>query len=165
MLLVSGRILSYSRGNLKLWNMWLLFALAAAIIWGINYAASGRVIERGMSPISLFFLDTLFALLAMGGLMAATGLAGKLTDELRGLGSDVLWLGIAMAASTSAGLLIFMAIGAKNATIASLIEISYPLFVAFFAWLLFRESQLNWSVLIGGAMILSGVFVVWSGNR
>jgi drug/metabolite transporter (DMT)-like permease len=61
--------------------------------------------------------------------------------------------------------LIFFAIGAKNATVASLIEISYPLFVAFFAWLLFRESQLNWSVLIGGAMILGGVFVVWSGNR
>jgi drug/metabolite transporter (DMT)-like permease len=151
--------------NLIFSFMWLVFALAAAIIWGINYAASGRVIERGMSPLSLFFLDLLFGLLVIGGLMAATGRAGKLTDELHGLGGDVLWLGVAMAASTSAGLLIFFAIGEKNATVASLIEISYPLFVAFFAWLLFRESQLNWPVVIGGAMILGGVLVVWSGYR
>jgi drug/metabolite transporter (DMT)-like permease len=144
--------------------MWLLFALGAAVIWGINYAASGRVLARGMSPISLYFLETIFALIAMGALMVATGRAGKLAGELRGLGSDALWLVVAMVCSTAAALLIFMAIGAKNATLASLIEISYPLFVAFFAWLFFRDTQINGSVIIGGALILFGVFIVWRGN-
>ena len=41
-----------------------------------------------------------------------------------------------MVATTSAGLLIFLSIQAKNATLSSLIEISYPLFTAFFAWVL-----------------------------
>jgi drug/metabolite transporter (DMT)-like permease len=144
--------------------MWLLYSLTAAIIWGINYAASGRVLARGVSATSLFFLDSLFALLTMGALLVATGRAGKLATEIRGLGPDVFWLFISMACSTAAALLIFMAIGAKNATVASLIEISYPLFVAFFAWLFFREVQINWSVIVGGAMILGGVLVVWKGN-
>ncbi len=139
--------------------MWLLVSLAAAVIWGINYAASGRVLARGMSPVSLFFLDTLFALLVMGALLGVTGRIGKLAGELRALGPDLFWLVIAMACSAAAALLIFMAIGEKNATVASLIEISYPLFVAFFAWLFFREVQINGSVIVGGAMILGGVFV------
>jgi drug/metabolite transporter (DMT)-like permease len=144
--------------------MWLLFSLTAAIIWGINYAASGRVLARGVSATSRFFLDSHFALLTKGALHAAPGRRGKLATEIRSLGPDLFWLVVSMACSTAAALLIFMAIGAKNATVASLIEISYPLFVAFFAWLFFREVQINWSVVIGGAMILGGVLVVWRGN-
>jgi drug/metabolite transporter (DMT)-like permease len=64
-----------------------------------------------------------------------------------------------------AGLLSFMAIGEKNATLASLIEISYPLFVAFFAWLFFREVQWNLPTIVGGLLTLGGVAVVYFGNR
>ena len=37
--------------------LWLLYALGAAIIWGVNYAVSGRLLERGMSPQTLFLVD------------------------------------------------------------------------------------------------------------
>jgi hypothetical protein len=36
--------------------MWIVYALAASIIWGISYAASGRVIERGITPLVFFLL-------------------------------------------------------------------------------------------------------------
>ena len=36
-------------------SMWIVYALSAAVIWGISYAASGRVIERGMTPLAFFF--------------------------------------------------------------------------------------------------------------
>ncbi|MEO6848510.1 MAG: DMT family transporter [Chthoniobacterales bacterium] len=144
--------------------MWILFALAASVIWGINYAASGRVLSRGVSPSTLFFLDFLFGLGAISIVLAVTGKFGKISEEVRLLGADWKWLLIAMACSTAAGLLIFMAIEGKNATVASLIEISYPLFVALFAWLLFREIQFNWQTAIGGILILTGVCVVWRGN-
>jgi drug/metabolite transporter (DMT)-like permease len=58
-----------------------------------------------------------------------------------------------------------MAIGEKNATLASLIEISYPFFVAVFAWLFFRETQFTWPTVFGGVLILSGVAVVFFSNR
>jgi drug/metabolite transporter (DMT)-like permease len=58
-----------------------------------------------------------------------------------------------------------MAIGEKNATLASLIEISYPVFVAIFAWLFFRETQFNLAAILGGVMIIGGIAVIYIGNR
>lgn len=145
--------------------MWLLYALSAAIIWGVSYAASGRAIERGVSPLVFF---TLYAI--VGAIMGVSALTatGKLTtfpDEIRAVGKDWIWLVIAVITSGIGALLIYMAIGEKNATLASLIEISYPLFVAFFAWLFFRETQFNAATIAGAVLIISGVGVVYFGNR
>ena len=145
--------------------MWIVYALAAAIIWGISYAASGRVIERGITPLVFFFLYTLFGAAAAAGALTLTGKTGTLLSEVRALGTDWVWLVVAVVSSAAGGLLIYMAIGEKNATLASLIEISYPFFVAVFAWLFFRETQFNWPTILGGILILGGVAVVFFGER
>jgi drug/metabolite transporter (DMT)-like permease len=145
--------------------MWFVYALSAAVIWGISYAASGRAIERGVSPLVFF---TLYATVgALMGLLAlsVTGKLATFPNEIRAVGKDWTWLAVAVVTSGVGALLIYMAIGEKNATVASLIEISYPVFVAFFAWLFFRETQFNFVTLIGGAMIMGGVAVVFLGNR
>lgn len=145
--------------------MWFAYALAAAVIWGISYATSGRAIARGVSPVVFFFLYTLVgAVCAFLGL-ALTGKLGSLVTGIRGLGGDWVWLAIVVVTSGLGSLLIYMAIGEKNATVASLIEISYPVFVALFAWLLFKEVQVNLSTVLGGLLILGGVGVVYLGNR
>jgi drug/metabolite transporter (DMT)-like permease len=145
--------------------MWIVYALGAAIIWGVSYAASGRVIERGITPLVFFFLYTVFGAAAAGGALTLTGKTWILFSEFRALGADWVWLGVAVVSSAAGGLLIYMAIGEKNATLASLIEISYPFFVAVFAWLFFRETQFNWSTIVGGLLILGGVGVVFLGER
>ncbi|MGA7216268.1 MAG: EamA family transporter [Terrimicrobiaceae bacterium] len=145
--------------------MWIVYALAAAIIWGISYAASGRVIERGMTPLVFFFLYTLFGALSAATALALSGKAGALFSELRALGADWVWLVVAVVSSAAGALLIYIAIGEKNATLASLIEISYPFFVAIFAWLFFRDAQFSWPTLLGGLLILGGVGVVFLGER
>jgi len=145
--------------------MWFIYAFSAAIIWGVSYAASGRAIERGVSPIVFFTMYTVSG--AIGGLiaMAASGQIASLPATVRNLGPDWKWLAIAVVASSIGSLLIYMAIGEKNATIASLVEISYPLFVAIFAWVFFREMQFNTATICGAAMILGGVAVVFLANR
>jgi drug/metabolite transporter (DMT)-like permease len=145
--------------------MWIVYALAAAIIWGISYAASGRVIERGMTPLVFFFLYTLFGALSAATALVLTGKAETLFSELRALGADWVWLVVAVVSSAAGALLIYIAIGEKNATLASLIEISYPFFVAIFAWLFFRDTQFSWPTLLGGLLILGGVGVVFLGER
>ena len=56
-----------------------------------------------------------------------------------------------------------VAVRGRNATLASLIEISYPVFVALFAWLLFREIHVNASVVVGGLLVFAGVcLIVWN---
>lgn len=145
--------------------MWIVYALAAAIIWGISYASSGRVIERGMTPLVFFFLYTFFGAAAAVTALTLTGKTGAIFSEIRALGQDWVWLAVAVVSSAAGGLLIYIAIGEKNATLASLIEISYPFFVAVFAWVFFRETQFTWSTILGGVLILGGVGVVFLGER
>jgi drug/metabolite transporter (DMT)-like permease len=145
--------------------MWIVYALTAAVIWGVSYAASGRVIERGMTPLAFFFCYALFGVVAAAAALALNGKLTSVPAEVRALGPDMIWFAIAVATSAGGALLIYMAIGEKNATLASLIEISYPFFVAIFAWLFFRETQFNWPTVLGGLMILGGVAVVFLGNR
>jgi drug/metabolite transporter (DMT)-like permease len=145
--------------------MWIVYALGAAIIWGISYAASGRVIERGVTPLVFFFLYTFFGAAAAAAALATMGKTGTLLSECRSLGSDWIWLVVAIVSSAAGGLLIYIAIGEKNATLASLIEISYPFFVAVFAWLFFRDIQFTWQTLVGGILILAGVAVVFLAER
>jgi drug/metabolite transporter (DMT)-like permease len=145
--------------------MWFVYALSAAVIWGVSYAASGRVIERGVSPIVFFTLYAAVGLLMGLSAMAVTGKLTTFPLEIRAIGKDWTWLAIAVITSGIGALLIYMAIGEKNATVASLIEISYPVFVAFFAWLFFRETQFNLMTVLGGALIIGGVAVVFLGNK
>jgi drug/metabolite transporter (DMT)-like permease len=145
--------------------LWLFYALGAAVIWGINYAASGRLLERGMSPPTLFFIDLVFGTAAVGALITFTGKWSATMLELRSARPDFLWLIVAVAAATVAGLFIFLSIQAKNATVASLIEVTYPLFTAFFAWTLFRQTTLNTATIIGALLIFAGVLIVARGNR
>jgi len=145
--------------------MWLIYALGAAILWGVNYSVSGRLLERGISPFTLFLLDLLFGLLTIGGIVIATGKTRAIPAEIRSLGPNWPMLLLVMTCATAAGLLSFVAIGAKNATLASFIEISYPFFVALFAWLFFRETQLNLPTILGGCLILAGVAAVYLGNQ
>jgi drug/metabolite transporter (DMT)-like permease len=145
--------------------MWFIYALSAAIIWGISYAASGRVIERGVPPIVFFTLYATVATIMGLSVLAATGRLAHLTRISQTIGDDWLWLLVAVITSCVGVLLIYMAIGEKNATLVSLIEISYPVFVAFFAWLFFRQIQFNLMTIVGAVMILGGVAVVYLSNR
>ncbi len=144
--------------------MWFLYAIAAALVWGVGYAACGRVLQRGFTSTGLFFLDMLFGLLAMIVYFTVTGTWVQTLAQGRQLGNQSFWLAITVVATTSASLLSFLAIQNKNATLASLIEISYPFFVAFFAWLLFRDVQLSWPTALGGILIIAGIAVIYRFN-
>ena len=145
--------------------MWIVYAVSAAMIWGVSYAASGRVIERGMAPLTFFFYYAVFGALVGALALVVTGRLGGLAGELKGLGPDWVWFAVALVSSAAGTLLIYVAIGEKNATLASLIEISYPLFVAFFAWLFFRQVEFNALTVVGAGLILGGVTVVYFANR
>lgn len=64
-----------------------------------------------------------------------------------------------------ANTLIVLSIGDKNATISGLIEISYPLFIALFSWLFFKENNLSSGAVLGGVFVLTGVSLIYMANR
>lgn len=145
--------------------MWIIYALAAALLWGINYAVSGKLLQGGLSVATLAFLSFGTGTLVLAILILGAGGPPRVVTEIAGLGKNMLWLYVAIIASTAAAILTFFAIEEKNATIASLIEISYPFFVALFSWLFFRETEWNLPTLLGGGIIVSGVILVFLGNK
>lgn len=140
---------------------WYLSALAAAIVWGIHYPLVDHALKK----------------LSLPGVLLLTALPILLLSlvTLRQINSDIdvlhaadwperLTLLAPALTSLFGSVLLFAAIGSKNATLASLIEISYPAFVALFAWLLFKEVHLTTSALLGGVLVMSGVVLIASSN-
>lgn len=113
-----------------------------------------------ISPFTLMALEVLAA-----GVVALTVSVayGSLTRDLHVIAHDeraaVLTLA-SIVVFTCANTSIFLSIAAKNATVAGLVEISYPVFIVAFTWLLFRESHLTPSVVAGALLVFSGVILI-----
>lgn len=141
---------------------WYIPAIGAAIVWGIHYPlldfAMKRISIYGvllLSVIPMFLLIPLFL----------RELAADI-DQFKLLPAKEQWIISAIMLTTTAGaVLIYLSIHNKNATLASLIEISYPLFVVFFGYVLFKQVHVNLSVVLGGLMILIGASLIIYNNQ
>ncbi len=141
---------------------WYLTALGAALIWGIHYPLVDYALKH-VSIYSVLLLTMLPILLLMPVF---------LSDLARDLNSVLLLPGSAQGMIAAIGLtsllgavLLYLSIAGKNATLASLIEITYPVFVAFFSYALFRHVHLNASVIIGGLLVISGAGLIIYNNQ
>ena len=138
---------------------WYLTAIAAAVVWGVHYPLVDYALKR-VSIVTVLLLTALPIVLLLP-------LYQQTLKNDFGVWQALPWserlpiLAITLT-SLSGAVLLYVSISGKNATLASLIEISYPVFVAVFAYLLFREMHLNASVLLGAALVFSGVaLIVW----
>jgi len=136
---------------------WWMYATLAAIVWGVHYPIVGKALTT-ISPITVYFIPSLVLLVSLPfyyktlisdyhSLMAADMTVKVSTLAL-------------MFTSIAASLLLYKAIHGSNATVASLIEITYPVFVALFAFLLFNENHLNWSVAAGSILVMAGTGLI-----
>lgn len=140
--------------------MWLIYASLASAFWGLTYVLNEQVFKQISVPTTLaingflFAIVTFFIALYMGTFKA----------DLATLSSSSRTLGLVAAGAAAiiiAEIFISLSITQKNATLAGLVEITYPLFIALFAYLLFKEGQLTLPVAMGGILILAGVFVIY----
>ncbi|MBU1192656.1 MAG: DMT family transporter [Gammaproteobacteria bacterium] len=136
---------------------WYLAAIAAAVVWGIHYPLVDNALKKLSLP-GVLLMTTLPVLILAPFFSRA--LSADMHLLLSTSWAERLLLLAPAITSLAGSVLLFAAIGSKNATLASLIEVSYPAFVALFAWLLFREMHLNTSALIGGALVMSGVVLI-----
>lgn len=145
--------------------MWIFYALFAALCWGMSYASCGPLLKKGLNPL-IFLLG--YSLCGFLGAAITLFFSGKqqgglqLQDMSR---SELGWFLFSVGGSAIGAYLTYAAMGAKNPTLVALIEISYPIFVVFFAWLFFREMQLTPVTLCGGLLVLSGVAVIVVGGK
>jgi drug/metabolite transporter (DMT)-like permease len=136
---------------------WYLTALSAAIIWGIHYPLIDFAMKR-LSVYSVLLISVIPIVLAIP---LFTRQLGRDAEIFRMLPVNEQWMIAAIGATSTLGaVLLYLSINSKNATLASLIEITYPLFVVIFAYLFFRQLHLTPSVVIGGLMIMAGAGLI-----
>ena len=142
-------------------NLWIYTALSAAMCWGFGYTIAERVMKMGDPPPFMLIISgftTFFCYLII------SLYTGKFGEGAKVVASDyrTFFMCALFGLTVVIGnYLIFISIAHKNATLVNMIEIAYPLFTFLFAWLLFREVQLNWSTAIGGLLIFAGVGVIY----
>jgi drug/metabolite transporter (DMT)-like permease len=144
--------------------MWILYAIGASVLWGLNYVLAEQL-YKNISVISSIAITTFFTFLITLLVAIHQGVFSKDIGTILDSKKLIIILVAEIIVFILADLLIAFSIIEKSATVAGLIEISYPLFIALFAYLIFRESELNISISIGGILIFIGVGIIYFFNR
>lgn len=138
--------------------MWIIYAVLAAVLWGLNYSLSEKILQN-ISPLTLLALETMTGALVFFLLSWFTSWK-KDWQTLSDNRDILLLLLLEIVVVLGASFLIVISIRAKNATAAGIIELIYPLFTIFFTWVLFRQLHVNTSIVTGGILIFLGVLMV-----
>lgn len=140
---------------------WYIAALGAALVWGVHYPLVGFALQR----ISLFGV---LLLTTVPMLLLIPFFAGQLSNDIQTFRhlplSEQAMVSVLGVTSLSGAAFVYLAISSMNATLASLIEITYPVFVAFFSYLFFRQAHLSVSVMLGGLMVIAGAGLIIYNN-
>jgi len=140
---------------------WYVYAFSASLIWGVHYVLLGRALTT-ISPISLYWLPTIPLTLFLPFYYKT--LIQDYHNLLQATNDVKISAGIVMFTSVIASLLLYKAIHSSNASLASLIEITYPVFVVIFAMVIFGENHLSSTVMVGGSLIMLGTGIVIYGS-
>lgn len=144
---------------------WWTYSILASILWGVHFNLIVKV--SSILPRDIYTPLTLFFITASSIWLAVPIAHQKIFSNLHTIWHAEPQIRI------SAILLVFTTIIAatllnsamqlsSNATLASLLDITYPVFVALVAWLVFREGTFDWTILVGGTLIFSGaMLIIW----
>jgi drug/metabolite transporter (DMT)-like permease len=141
---------------------WYVTALGAALVWGVHYP----LVDFALKRISLFSVMLLSVLpIVLLAPLFYKQLSGDI-DIVKALSVTEQWtIGFIGLTSLVGAALLYLSIAGKNATLASLIEITYPVFVVFFSYALFKQIHINASVLVGGALVITGAGLIIYNNQ
>jgi drug/metabolite transporter (DMT)-like permease len=138
---------------------WFLLAVLASLLWGVCYSIDERLFKEISVPTALA-INHLFAGILFG---IWTWHDGSMRTTIQTVTSSAWAAKLLISAvliNTTAGFFICRSIADKNASLASLIEISYPIFTVLFSYLLFRENNLTWATAMGGMLIFAGIYLI-----
>lgn len=142
-------------------NLWFFYSLGASLFWGIGYVLAEKLLRGGLTPAFMMVVATLLSLPIYLAIAHFTGDLKAGWEHVSDNKSRMALLAATALVTVGGNFLILMGIAGKNATLASLIEITYPVFTFIFAWMILKDVQLTWGTAVGGALILSGIAVVY----
>jgi drug/metabolite transporter (DMT)-like permease len=139
----------------------LYLAFANAVLYGLYYA----LLQETYGVLSLSTILLTNGILNIVLALAAWAFRFGTISYAPLVSSRALWIFVALVVLSS---IIqsthYIALKNTSATYMAFAEISYPLFVALFTWILFSRSELTLSIALGGALIMVGSIVIARGN-
>lgn len=137
-------------------NVGFVYAIGAAITWGLVYALDQKILS-GSSPLAYLFINSLLTAIILLPFLLFDGAPIKAIFASK---ESIWWLIIAsVVLAALANFLIFSGIKILGADTASIIEIAYPFFVVLFSFFIFR-AQPNLYFFLGGALIFIGSVII-----
>jgi drug/metabolite transporter (DMT)-like permease len=136
-----------------------LYAIGAAITWGLVYTIDQRVL-RSASPFALLFVDSIItAIILLPVLFLEKAPLASLTHTpLKTwvlIVVSILFVVVSILFAAVANYFIFSSIKLIDADHASIIEIAYPFFVVIFSYFAFAETP-NLYFIFGTILIFAG---------
>jgi drug/metabolite transporter (DMT)-like permease len=140
--------------------LWFFYALASAVLWGIQYATIEQLLK--VIPAHIVTLVYLTASALVYACIVTWFQPEWELTQFKGYFTlkNISLIAVIVLAGCISTFFTFSAIALETATKASLVEISYPFFVALFAVFLYREHSLNGQTLMGGLVIFFGITMV-----
>ncbi len=136
----------------------ILYAIAAAVVWGIVYTVDQKVLVT-LNPITLVFVQGIVSsLLLLPFILYSHSKGNSLPSK-----KDIILILVTVVLTALANFLIFSSIKRIGATHSSIIEISYPFFVTLFTFLFFVE-KISISFIVGAILIFIGSAIVIYGG-
>ena len=127
------------------------------MIWGVHYNFVAKSMTAA-SPLTIYFIPNILLLLSLPFWYKT--LISDIQNLISSPNAVRISVVLMMFTSILGTIAVYKAIHLSNATVASLIEIAYPIFVALFAYIIFRESHVSWEVALGGCLIMAGTILV-----
>ncbi|MDO8482718.1 MAG: DMT family transporter [bacterium] len=137
-------------------NIGFIYAVAAAVTWGLVYAIDQKILTK-VSPLSLLFVNSLLALIVT--LPVLFWDLNSVKTLLASGKQNLILIITSLLLGTAASFFIFSAIKNLDASTASIIEITYPIFVILFSFLLFKQA-INIYFALGALLIFAGTVIV-----
>jgi drug/metabolite transporter (DMT)-like permease len=133
-----------------------LYAIGAAITWGLVYTIDQKILSN-ISPITLLFVYSIIAAIIMLPFIFFSN--GSIKNVLISSKSDWALIILSVVLTTLANLLILSGIKRLDASTASIIEIAYPFFVVLFSYIIFKSTP-NIYFFIGGILVFAGCMII-----
>ena len=147
-----------------LWfSMWIIFALGASVFWGMTYVLNEEIYKK-ISVTTSLAVASLFIFIIM---TIVSYLNNTLKTDLASIVSSkrtFLYVCAGIVTLLIAELFIGFSITHKSAVLAGLVEISYPIFIALFSYLLFKN-QISVPTIVGAVFIFGGIFITYYFNK
>lgn len=137
-------------------EMGLIYAVGAAITWGLVYTVDQKILFN-VTPITLLFINSILTAIIMLPFVFFNN--GSIKEVLMSGRANLSLIVFSVILATLSSFFIFSSIKKLDASTASMIEIAYPFFVVLFSYIIFRSTP-NIYFLIGGVLIFVGSIII-----